>query len=63
MIKQIRFYDKENDTVQGGILLDNGDIICGCCGGLFPKDDESSKNIVITDIYHFWVNISDAIMD
>lgn len=37
-MKQVLIYDKENSVRHGGILLDNGDVVCACCGGLIPQD-------------------------
>ena len=39
IMKQIIFCDIENKTEHGGILLDDGDIVCGCCGGLIPQNE------------------------
>lgn len=37
-MKQVKFIElEEPKNFVGGILLDNGDVICGCCGGLFKK--------------------------
>lgn len=55
MIRQIKFRDIVGDTILGGIQLDNGDIICGCCGGVFEADD---PDIEIIETYDNWVNIS-----
>ena len=38
-IKQVMVLDLENMEVHGGILIDTGDIICGCCGGIIEKDE------------------------
>ena len=59
MIKQVRFRDRFGDAIFGGIQLDNGDIICGCCGGLFEADD---PDIEVIKTYDEWVNISDEII-
>lgn len=61
-MKQIRFYDiyDENESF-GGILLDNGDVICGCCGSLIEKDDVDKGFITIEKIYDKWIGFSDAI--
>lgn len=51
-MKQIIFCDIENKVEHGGILLDDGDVVCGCCGGLIPQDeienacDEEGKEIL-----------------
>lgn len=61
MIRQIKFRDTngEGDGTLGGIQLDNGDIICGCCGGVFEADD---PDIEIIEVFDAWVDISDAIV-
>lgn len=59
-MKQIKFYDKENDSTHGGILTDDGEIICGCCGGLIEKEDVES-DIKILEIYPEWIDLTDAI--
>ena len=61
-MKQIKFYDIENELFHGGILLDNGDIICACCGGLIPADEQEDA-IKIIDTYEDWVDFSDAIIN
>lgn len=68
-MKQVKFKDIENDEMHGGILLDNGDIICGCYGGLIPKDeickpDESgeAKQAQILEVYDTWVNLDEEII-
>lgn len=43
-MKQVKIFDIENQLIHGGILLENGDIICGCCGGLIPKDEISCND-------------------
>ena len=37
MAKQIKFIDLENQKIHGGIEMDDGDVICGCFGGLQKK--------------------------
>ena len=59
MIRQIKFRDGIGDTILGGIQLDNGDIICGCCGGVFEADD---PDIEIIEVFNDWVSISDEII-
>lgn len=62
MSKQIKFVDLENNTTHGGILLDNGDVICGCCGGLFEKAEEG-ETWKVDEIYDAWMNIDKAIIE
>ena len=53
---QVKFHEIGRDREIGGILLDDGKIICGCCGGLFePKDVEIIRK------YAYWVDLSEEI--
>lgn len=63
-MKQIKFKDLENDLIHGGILLDDGDVVCGCCGGLIEKDEFEGNNQThkILEIYPTWIDISDTII-
>ena len=64
-MKQVKFYDRENDTVLGGILTDEGDIICGCCGGLIEADDigdDDGSLFTILETYKTWLDISEVII-
>ena len=62
MPKQIRFYDAENQTHCGGILMDDGSVICGCCGGIFEADDLENVGITIEHVYDHWVDLSEEIL-
>lgn len=53
--QQIRFCDPDGEEL-GGILVDNTYVICGCCGGVFEKDEVS-----ILHIYTDWVDINEEI--
>ena len=52
MARQVIFKDRFADDIHAGILLDNGDIICGCCGCRVDSEDRS-----ILRIYDSWVNL------
>ena len=61
-MKQVMFYDKENDVKHGGILTDDGDIICGCCGGLIPADEIGDDcDHQILEIFDDWVDLDEEI--
>ena len=61
-MKQVLFYDRENDTKHGGILTDDGDIICGCCGGLIPADEIGEfDDHQILEVFDYWVNLDEKI--
>ena len=65
-MKQVKFYDKENDDELCGILTDDADIICGCCGSLIPSSeigDDEDCTYSILKIYDEWVDFSDFIND
>lgn len=59
MIKMVRFRDLVNEAILGGILLDDGTIICGCCGGLIEKDDPNFE--IIEELE--WGDISAEILN
>ena len=45
MSKQIKFYDSENEVEHGGIILDDGNILCACCGSIIEKDEVSITKV------------------
>jgi hypothetical protein len=61
MIKQIKFIDNENDVIHGGIRLDNGDVICGCCGGLIEAE-EFAEDCEVLEEYETWTNLDEEII-
>ena len=60
-MKQVKFLDIENSAIHGGILTDDGDIICGCCGGLLEAD-KNGKTWELLKVYKTWVDLDEAIM-
>ena len=64
-MKQVRIYDRKDGAFHGGILLDDGSVVCGCCGGVFSADEVSSdlnktnESIThfIVEEYKFWVDL------
>ena len=61
-MKQIRFRDTENDVVNGGIRLDDGDVICACCGGLIPKDEQTIEyGFELLEEYDEWIDLTEYI--
>ena len=56
LTRQVKFID-ENETVLGGIMIDNDYIICGCCGGVIEVEE-----VTILETYDTWVNISEEII-
>ena len=55
MTKQVLFLDLEG-TVHAGLLLDDGNIICGCCGSLVELGD-----YLLLHVYKKWVGIEEEI--
>ena len=53
-MKQVKFHEIGEDTEIGGILLDDGKIICGCCGCLFEPED-----VEIIREYKNWIDFSE----
>ena len=70
MFRQCKFYDIENDAYLGGILTDDDDLICGCCGGYIPREEicllgreqQEEDLYIVTEIYDKWVSLSDEII-
>lgn len=55
-MKQVKFHEIGEDIEIGGILLDDGNIICGCCGSLFEPED-----VEIIREYENWIDLSEEI--
>ena len=55
-MKQIKFHEVGENIEIGGILLDDGNIICGCCGSLFEPED-----VEIIREYENWIDLSEEI--
>lgn len=59
-MKQIIFRDLETHENYGGILTDERNVICGCCGGLLEAKEENQTWKIIK-IYNNWMNLENAI--
>ena len=55
-MKQIKFHEVGEDIEIGGILLDDGNIVCGCCGSLFEPED-----VEIIREYENWIDLWEEI--
>ena len=62
MAKQVKFKEIGGSNEIGGIMLDNGDVVCGCCGGIFPIDEKGKTWELVEDYKDFWVDISAEII-
>lgn len=63
-MKQVKFKDIENNEVHGGILTDDGDVICGCCGGLIPADELTEEyGHIILEEFSEWASLDEAILN
>ena len=60
--KQVKFFDREDQVIHGGILIDDETLICGCCGGTYDKDDWADMGIYILEEYDCWVSLEEEIM-
>lgn len=58
--QQVQWYDAENERRCGGIVYKD-EIICACCGGIFPKDewDDLEK---LHD-FNTWIDFTEFIID
>lgn len=57
MTKQVLFLDLEG-VVHAGLLLDDGYIVCGCCGSLMEPDE-----YLLLHVYKKWVDIEEEICE
>lgn len=60
-MKQCKIFDIKYHVEHGGILLNDGSVICGCCGGLLPAE-EKDKSWILKEVYNYWVDISEEII-
>lgn len=60
--KQVKFFDSENQAIHGGILINDETLICGCCGGVFNKDEWDDLGITIMEEYANWMNLDEEIV-
>ncbi len=60
--KQVKFFDRENQAIHAGILINNETLICACCGGVFVKDEWQDMGITIMEEYEHWINLDEEIM-
>ena len=56
MSKQVKFKDLLNNEIHGGILLDNGDVICGDCGGI-KEDADRGTTWELLKIFPCWSSL------
>lgn len=55
---QVRWFDSVNNRWIGGIAY-KGEVICGCCGGVFELDN--FKEDEVEELGGYWVNIEEEI--
>ena len=60
MAKQIKFIDLENQKIHGGIEMDDGNVICGCCGGLQEKTEDGVTRKKL-ETYSNWIDLTEEI--
>lgn len=57
--KQVKFEDADG-VICGGILVNTGNesfVICGCCGSIFPMDEEGEEFKLI-QTYDDWMSLN-----
>ena len=52
------YNDDIDGYVQAGIQLDNGTVVCACCGAEFDQDE-----VEIIEEREIWTDFEDAIVD
>lgn len=62
IVRQVKFLDLEFGDCHGGIKLENGDVICGCCGGIFESGEENETWKLVEE-YQCWVDLDKTILD
>lgn len=55
---QVRWFDSKGNRWIGGIAY-KGEVICGCCGGVFELD--SFEEDEVEELGNYWVNIEEEI--
>lgn len=53
MLRQCMIKHEEENLIHGGILMENGDVICLTCGNLIPHEEAE-----ILKVYKTWVDLS-----
>lgn len=61
-MKQIIFHDIENDKDMAGLLLQNGDCICLCCGGLFESEDLGETWYIVSELNN-WISLNEVLLE
>lgn len=54
MAKQCIFVD-DFKNVHSGILMDDGNMLCGCCGGTIEAED-----FRLLKVYDYWVSLDEV---
>lgn len=64
MVYQVIFKDLMDGepNYSFGILLDNGDVICGCCGGVF-ESNEMGTTWDLVQVFDTWVDLTERFSD
>ena len=60
--KQIRFLDLTDGGVYGGFMLEDGSIVCGCCGTIISPALINNGEYKVLEVYSEWINLSDEII-
>lgn len=60
-MKQIIFKDLEEGTTQAGFLMDDGTVVCGCCGEEYTGSEKGIKYEILKTS-EYWADIQVAIL-
>ncbi len=62
MPKQIKFKDIGDEAIYGGILFEDGCVLCACCGGIYEAGERGETWEIIEE-YENWIDFTDAIIE
>lgn len=60
--KQVKFQDTIYGKVFGGIMLEDGNIICGCCGDVISPTLLDGSVYRVLEVYSEWVDLCEEII-
>ena len=64
MLRQCMISHHDENLIHGGILMENGDIICLACGNLIPhREVGKAKEANILKVYESWVDLSADVIE
>ena len=62
-LKQCKFYDVVTELTHGGILMENGDVLCGHCGNIIHFDEFTDPTqYKLLEVYDSWMDLTETII-